>query len=205
MSAINRQFQANMLDNEGETNVKKQPEITAKTKETLVTAFCHLYAQKPIDKITVKEITDLAGYNRCTFYKYFPDVYDLLEYIESNLLSVIKRSWNNENETLFSPDLGVLIKTFSDKEVYLKAILGDYGSIHFMERLKKELPYEDLAKSFPEYNYLVNYVIEFHLSTSLSLFRAWIKNQKDISSEELLKLIHDLYTKGISIFNGIEG
>ena len=67
----------------------KQPAVTEQTKTNLRRAFWQLYEQKPIQKITVKQITDLAGYNRGTFYLYFKDVYDLLDDIENKVLEVI--------------------------------------------------------------------------------------------------------------------
>ena len=48
--------------------MKKQPHITEQTKNNLRIAFWSLYAQKPIEKISIKEITELAGYNRGTFF-----------------------------------------------------------------------------------------------------------------------------------------
>ena len=67
----------------------KQPEITAQTKRNLQDAFWALYAEKPIAKISIKEITDRAGYNRGTFYLYYKDVYDILGRIEQELLEKI--------------------------------------------------------------------------------------------------------------------
>ncbi len=40
-----------------------------------------LAAKKPIEKITIKEITDKAGVIRPTFYNHFQDKYELLEWI----------------------------------------------------------------------------------------------------------------------------
>ena len=180
--------------------MKKQPEVTAKTKEAFATSFCVLYTKKPIDKITVKEITTLAGYNRSTFYQYFTDVYNLLECVENSLLEEMKISLTADNGTLFTPDLNKLIEFFSEKEVYLKALFSDYGSIHFISRIKQELPLNSLQDTFPNAGNLMPYLIEFHLSTSLSLFRIWLKNKKDMPPNELFELIHNLYTKGISVF-----
>lgn len=39
-----------------------------------------LLAQKPFEEITVNEICDLTSYPRATFYNYFDDKYDLLNY-----------------------------------------------------------------------------------------------------------------------------
>ena len=36
---------------------------------------------KPIDKITVKDLVEICGVNRQTFYYHFDDVYDLLEWV----------------------------------------------------------------------------------------------------------------------------
>jgi AcrR family transcriptional regulator len=61
--------------------MNRQPEITAQTRQNLIDAFWSLYCEKRIEKITVKEITIKAGYNRGTFYEYFVDVYDVFETI----------------------------------------------------------------------------------------------------------------------------
>lgn len=178
--------------------MNKQPEITERTKQTLATAFCDLYTKKSIDKITIKEITVHAGYNRSTFYQYFTDVYDLLNYIEDDLLTAMKQSWKTESGALLSPDLGQLLLLFENKEHYLRAVFGDYGSIHFLERLKRELPLDEIKKLFPQEEKLLPYLLEFHIATSLSLFRVWLKNGKDIPADVLFELIHNLYTNGSS-------
>lgn len=49
--------------------MKKQPEMTDKTRNTIVEAFCEMYEEMPIEKIYVKDVIERAGYNRSTFYK----------------------------------------------------------------------------------------------------------------------------------------
>ena len=71
--------------------MNKRPELTEQTKRNLRTAFWSLYAQKPLEKISVREITALAGYNRGTFYLYYQDVYDLLNQIEDELLDELQQ------------------------------------------------------------------------------------------------------------------
>ena len=137
--------------------MNKQPEITAKTREAFATSFCTLYAQKSIDKITVKEITALAGYNRSTFYQYFDDIYDLLDYVEDSLLALMKKSWEVESGALFTPDLDLLRAFFADNEIFLRAVLGDFGSVHFIARLQEELPLSGLQNTFPAAEHLMPY------------------------------------------------
>lgn len=47
----------------------------------LAESFKELACQQPIEKITIKAITDKAGVIRPTFYNHFQDKYELLEWI----------------------------------------------------------------------------------------------------------------------------
>ena len=57
-----------------------------KTKKSLFDAFVELRSQKPLEKITVKEITDAAHISKQTFYLHYKDIYDLADQIESELI-----------------------------------------------------------------------------------------------------------------------
>ena len=56
------------------------------TDALLAEGFKKLVLKQPIEKITIKEITDQAGVIRPTFYNHFQDKYELLEWIISNEL-----------------------------------------------------------------------------------------------------------------------
>jgi len=47
--------------------MNKQPMVTAQTKQNLIDAFWSLYCEKRIEKITIKEIAQRAGYNEEPF------------------------------------------------------------------------------------------------------------------------------------------
>lgn len=50
------------------------------TKRALVASLKELMAEKPLDKITVTDLTEHCGVNRMTFYYHFKDIYDLVEW-----------------------------------------------------------------------------------------------------------------------------
>ena len=57
----------------------------------LAESFKELAVKQPIEKITIKEITDKAGVIRPTFYNHFQDKYELLEWIiKAQLLDPIE-------------------------------------------------------------------------------------------------------------------
>ena len=51
------------------------------TKRALVASLKELLAEKPLDKITVTDLTEHCGVNRMTFYYHFKDIYDLVEWV----------------------------------------------------------------------------------------------------------------------------
>lgn len=181
--------------------MKKQPQITEKTRQTFINVFCELYSQKPIEKISIQEISNKAGYNRSTFYQYFTDIYELLDFVENDLLNYIKEEMANKK--LSSHTVQDAFHCLENKEYLsvLNALLGDYGKIRFLERLKKEISLGRLELNLPPNSSITPYLIEFHIASSLSLFRLWLQRQKDLSPEEFFNLVENLYTKGVEPYS----
>lgn len=50
------------------------------TKKALESSLKHLLLQKPLNKITITDITTDCGISRMTFYYHFKDIYDLVEW-----------------------------------------------------------------------------------------------------------------------------
>ncbi len=123
--------------------MKKQPQVTEQTKANLRDAFWQLYTQKPLDKISVREITDLAGYNRGTFYLYYRDVYDIFSQIEDELLEKIQTALNasiQQNDT-FDPlaHMDIFLDLMQTHFKYASVLLSDHGDPYFTSRLKEIL------------------------------------------------------------------
>ena len=49
------------------------------TQKEIIKTFFSLLEQKPLSKITVKNIVETCGINRNTFYYYYRDIYDLVD------------------------------------------------------------------------------------------------------------------------------
>lgn len=62
------------------------------TKEAIRRAFLEVLTEKPLKKITVKDISDQCGINRNTFYYHYQDIPALLEDIfEGEVLRIIRK------------------------------------------------------------------------------------------------------------------
>lgn len=175
----------------------KHIQVTEVTKQKFINVFCELYQQKPIEKITVQELTKLSGYNRSTFYQYFHDIYDLLEYIENDVLTYFKYTSSARIKNLHNQDLIIrkIAQLYDDKGDYLIALLGDYGSVRFINKLSQVI--DEHSEELGVYvshldSVLIPYIKAFFLSTIISMFKCWHNNNKSITSEELVTLIHNL-------------
>ncbi len=106
-----------------------------RTKKVLIEALTKLMSEKKINKITVKELTDLADVNRSTFYLYYNDIYDMLEKIETGLFNDFTDAYDKFSEETASYDnllsfltyLLEFIKTNADMFKILLGHDGDYA------------------------------------------------------------------------------
>ncbi len=179
--------------------MKKQPEITALTRNNLITAFWDLYVNNRIEKISIKQVTDKAGYNRSTFYEYFTDVYDLLEQLENNLLLYIKEQIANELRDNPQGDTATSIANLYDsKGEYLSVLLGDNGDPNFRRMLKETLrPTLFQSYGLSKDDVRKNYIFEFAISAIISTITFWYQNEKTMPSDELIQLIRSMLLKGV--------
>ena len=53
--------------------------MARRTQAIITEAFIDLLTQKPLDKITIRELADDCGLKRQAFYYHFQDIYDLLD------------------------------------------------------------------------------------------------------------------------------
>lgn len=63
-----------------------------RTRRNIMNAFISLRGKKPIEKITVKELAEIAEINKATFYLHYRDIYDLAEKIETDIIDRLFRS-----------------------------------------------------------------------------------------------------------------
>lgn len=67
-----------------------------KTKQIIEVAFLRLLCDTPVEKITVREISDEAQISRNTFYNYFTSVYELKQLVTTDINTNISSRMNRE-------------------------------------------------------------------------------------------------------------
>lgn len=179
--------------------MKKHPELTALTRENLMQAFWSLYCQKKIDHISIKEITDKAGYHRSTFYEYFVDIYDLLNQLEDEVLTKLKAEVLQSLSIQSNNNLvQILADRYEEQGEYLRVLLGENGNPHFAKKMKAEMSFA-LTRRFglPENDIHTSYIMEFGLSAIMSTITHWYQNNKNLPSKEFIVLVRSMLMNGV--------
>lgn len=78
---------------------------TERTRRSITNAFLELRKQKPIEKITVKELSELAFINKATFYTHYHDIYDLSDQLEDEFMDSIIHEMPHPESILTDPAL----------------------------------------------------------------------------------------------------
>ncbi len=176
--------------------MNKQPKITEETRRKFIEAFIRLNRNKEIDKITVREITEIAGYNRCTFYRYFADVYAVLEAIEDDILKDAGKIIMDDHAgtTLGSSIVDAFISLHERNHDRLSIVLSPYNRFHFIERLKKELM-PVFQKTFTEGAVSVRseYLLDIFFIGMISILSRWIHSDDEIEKKELTKIAESFF------------
>ncbi len=175
----------------------KQPEVTAQTKRNLQEAFWSLYVEKPLTKISIKEITDRAGYNRGTFYLYYKDVYDILGRIEQELLekigALIEERLIKEGRLDIEGNMEIILGLTRECDPDRMAkLLGDSGDPQFRARFKELI--WPLVRTYliPQDNFSPaerRFVKELHLSGLLAAITAWLEDDGGIPLDDFIRLV----------------
>ena len=114
---------------------------THKTRRSIINAFLQLRSKKPVEKISVKELSALAEINKATFYLHFHDIYDLSENLERD---VVRSCMNGiqHPEDVFR-DTRRFIKEMSDSlaanEQLIKLLFEGSRSSNFVTLFSEEL------------------------------------------------------------------
>jgi len=185
----------------GDVFMNKRTEITAQTKQNIIDSFWDLYCEKRIERITLKEITNKAGYNRGTFYEYFTDVYDVLDVIENSLIPSLHElpPVSTPTVTIGMP-LDVFLIIWEQNAKYYSVLLGDKGDPAFASKLKNSIK-PTIMKALEDNSSIdkreLDYVLEYTLSAMVGVMSYWFRKEDAPSRDDLFRLIHKLMEDGI--------
>lgn len=175
--------------------MKKKPEQTELTRKNIQDAFWTLYTKQSIDKITVKDICILAGYNRSTFYQYYKDVYDVLYTLENHILDEVSQFAiqlvEQAGSLSASQALQSIFGIFARLNHYIVVLFGPHGDSEFTHKIVKTLKPIWIKYFFRDEQYSaaeLDLLMEYYISGLLAMYQKWLFDQNGVSISRIIQL-----------------
>lgn len=105
------------------------------TKMIIKDSFIKLLKNKPFEKITLKEVCELSGINRSTFYKYYKDIYDWREQMEAECTDGAQRIISEIDSTDIEVLLTGMFQVIQDNIELFNALFSVHGGSHILEQI----------------------------------------------------------------------
>ena len=182
------------------------------TKRALEASLKKLLLKKPLNKITINDITEDCGVNRMTFYYHFKDIYDLVDWIMVE--DAAKAQEGKSFETWSEAFLDILNEIRDNKalvqnvyrsisreqvEQYLYKML-DPTLHNFIDREATALSVQDADKQF---------VIDFYKYALVGMVLEWIrkdmKTEPEVMTERLNTMLHGDFHRALLRFSAGNG
>ncbi len=160
-----------------------------------------LIQKKPLNKITISDITNDCDISRMTFYYHFKDIYDLVEWCvlsdakatsEGNIL---RDTWEDELKTIFriarlnKPFYTSLLRSM-DRELVERYVFRYASNVakRIVEESTKDIPTEEENKAR---------LAEYYAHALTGVVVCWAINGMQEKSEYIVEYISILFRGGI--------
>ena len=180
--------------------MSKQPEITDKTRQVFVDVFAELYMKKDINRITVRELAELAGTSRATFYRYFQDVYAIFEYIGEVVLEEIRSKMSDCISANVAEEIIIerVSEVYEARQKYLQVLFKENGLDIFTKRLVnigKEQMLQNLH--LPAEDVRLNYILDYYMTAIVTILGRWVNHPEELTKKEMTELIKGILLYGV--------
>lgn len=178
------------------------------TKNALADSLKALLELRPVDKITISDITDDCGVNRMTFYYHFQDIYDLLEWSwirEANKVLNGKKTYDTWQQGF----LQIFNAVSENKQI----VMNIYHSVNreqieiYLYKLTYDLLFgviEENAAGMDVRDDDKKFIADFYKYAFVGLILDWIKNGMKADPWQVIEhldvLIHGDIKKALNKF-----
>lgn len=173
----------------------------AEIRRALAQCFKELMQEKSFQKIIVKDITDRANVKRPTFYTYFRDKYDVVEWI------FMQEIWQPVNSLIAAGYIReslrfILISMEKDKYYYRKlAALEGQNSFQeiFVRCIRQEVEQILLENAFqpPHHLMSVKMISEYFACVFWFVTEKWLKYAEEVSALEVMEVYEILFSDSV--------
>jgi len=178
------------------------------TKMIIRNTFFSLLEEKSVSAITVKELCEKADINRATFYRYYQDIYDLLDQVEDENVSMLMEKTRESGTEMSGFIKSILDAIIENKNLYYKYMKSDAGE-HFTKKILNSYypeAYKSLSALYPNLSdERIKWYYSYITGGSASIIDSWVRNGMAEATDEVagfIAKIFDATTIGMKSMTG---
>ena len=174
------------------------------TKMVLRESFIDLLKEKPVSKITIKEICDKADINRATFYAHYTDQFDLLRQIQDELIGEIiscLEKYSFASDTVPVEMLEMIFDYIRDNAEICALLLEDTVDSNFQKQvisLIRQRCIETWTIGRGAKKEDAEYIYTFSAYGCVGIIKKWLAEGMKKSSRDIAQLVLKLTGQGIA-------
>lgn len=177
-------------------------------EKQLIDSFKRLALTTPVDKITIKEITDGAGVIRTTFYNHFQDKYEVIErIIWQEIINPAKPLLEND---MIEETFVLIFKNVEREKIFYQRLSRMEGQNSFEQIVKQCI--QKLLLEFMQlrmspagaknlklrYRWLtVDMIAEYYARSMSFVVMTWLQSGIEITPEDVAKVYGDILTRSL--------
>lgn len=156
------------------------------TKMMIRKSFIQLLNEKPLHKIKLKEICELAGINRSTYYKYYKDTYDWAEQFELECLKWANIYMERIDQNGVYPTLIDMLNAIKRNADLFTALFASQNSYSIPNKALDLYIQKYKASLYPDnFSTEANWNSTFVVYGLMGIVQTWINDGMQTSVEEL--------------------
>jgi len=172
---------------------------TAITRQLIQTALLNTMKEKPVSRITVRELCETAEISRPTFYQYYRDVFDLAEQTETEFIAELTEAIG-ETPAFRKADQLRIYKAFcalclENRDLFL-CFYGPNGDPAFIHKI---IDHALVSRTVVRTPYDLHYTLSFLYHGTAAIIYEWLlKEDGRETPEQIANVIIHLTFEGIS-------
>ncbi|MBO1298840.1 MULTISPECIES: TetR/AcrR family transcriptional regulator [Enterococcus] len=173
---------------------------SAKTKQAIKQAFLDLTKEKPINKITIAELSQQADIGRGTFYTHYEDIYDLRsKIIEESiciLTDIFDQTYPKKEQYDFRNFVHALVNHVDENKAVFHFFFNDFMDDELSAQLTHILIKRVLDEEQLDEKDIKNKVeVLFSISGITNVLAEWSSGHLKVEKDELITILDDIITR----------
>ena len=162
------------------------------TKKILKESLLELMQDKPVSKITIKEICDMSEMSRSTFYLHYQDQFELLEDIEKEVLEKTFENLRKIDSPMNTMEsIEAFLNYVKEHKTTFGILLCQQENEVFQQSIIASVQ-KYVQDSAPEIDEVptASYIYTFIMYGSLNVIKTWIEKDFDVDIHNLAEVIY---------------